>query len=589
MYQFYYSKKTEKRAAEYKQKIEDYINIEAVRPQMWEEHCLECSAPLCYETCPHYIARTDGRCMRFFNGYDVSQDKYGCGEQSARIKFRKWANMMTIIFPAMYSTENLNRLTQRNQILGKGLSVIAQSHVSSKVKWPVIRTIEYLRRRKLRSITGINNEPDAFAFHGYSFYTKPFRLMIEIYNHEKSVFKTSLFLQPGENLIILGKDQMNKMCWESGCLVKVYPENDIEAEIDIRWCDFVKGEFTQKEKPAQYIKCVVWDLDNTIWNGTLIETEDENTLTLNKGVLKLIEELDQRGIIQSVASKNEYDNAWPVVERLGLAEYFLYPQINWNAKSSSIRQIAKSLNIGTDTLALIDDSSYEREQVKDACPMVRTYDIADIETLLEREELQVSVTEESKNRRHMYRAEEKRNEMLKDEYQDTIEFIRKCNLRIELFTPTDKSEIERCYELTVRTNQLNMSGKKYDRTTFDTIIQDKTKTSIAFSCEDDFGSYGIVGYAQYYVEKNVLIFSEFAMSCRVAGKYVESSLFKAILQREQVDRGEFAVNITQKNLLLRNTLEGIGFQAVKDTDARIYYSFGCNLLHADLVKINNRG
>lgn len=167
--------------------------------------------------------------------------------------------------------------------------------------------------------------------------------------------------------------------------------------MDILWCDFVQGNAIESEKPAEKVKCVVWDLDNTLWNGTLIETDNPEDLKIRPGVLEIIHELDQRGIIQSIASKNDMDVAWPVVEKLGIAEYFLYPQIHWNAKSDSIRQIAKALNIGIDTFAFIDDSNFERMQVQSALPQVRVYDEKELQNILQRPEFKVMVTEESKN------------------------------------------------------------------------------------------------------------------------------------------------------------------------------------------------
>ena len=79
------------------------------------------------------------------------------------------------------------------------------------------------------------------------------------------------------------------------------------------------------------VKCVVWDLDNTVWDGVLIE-DGPDRLTLKPGISDVIKELDRRGILQSVASKNDYDHARPVLDRFGLAEFFLYPQISWGAE-----------------------------------------------------------------------------------------------------------------------------------------------------------------------------------------------------------------------------------------------------------------
>lgn len=584
MYQFYYARKSEKGKAEYRRSVSELIDITAIRPQMWEEHCLECSAPLCYETCPHFIARADGRCMRFVNSFEVNQEEKGCCGQSARVKFRKWANMMTIIFPAMLSVEDIVKLTNKNQTLGKGLHFIVNSPLPKLLKWQGIRTIEYVRRRSLKHLEETNNTADAFVFHGFSYQDVSYRLILEIYDSHTPVFKKSFWIEPGENLIFLPASELSDACNTAGYLVKIYPENDIEADIDILWCDFVKGDIKDLQEPAPKVKCVVWDLDNTLWNGTLIETNSTDQLALNSGVKEIVEELDARGIIQSVASKNDFESAWKVIENLGLQEYFLYPQIHWNAKSGSMRQIAKSLNIGIDSLALIDDSIFEREQVKSTCPSVRTYDIADLQGLLERTEFCVPVTEESRNRRKMYMSEAKRNEMMQEDNTDTVEFIRKCNLGINIFIPKSSAEIERCFELTVRTNQLNMSGNKYNREAFEVVLRAEGTKNFAFICSDDFGAYGIVGFGQYRVQNNRLIFSEFAMSCRVAGKYVESALFTALLEKEKVEEGEFHVKKTKKNVLLRNTLQDIGFETEFETDSEVQFLFGSNLLHKDLVK-----
>jgi len=89
----------------------------------------------------------------------------------------------------------------------------------------------------------------------------------------------------------------------------------------------------EKTRNRKTIKCVVWDLDHTLWDGILLENED---VRLHENVAEIIKTLDNRGILQSIASKNDAQTAMKKLEQLGLAEYFLYPQINWNAKSSSV-------------------------------------------------------------------------------------------------------------------------------------------------------------------------------------------------------------------------------------------------------------
>lgn len=590
MYQFYYadSDKVEK-LPRYDKNVSSEYEITAIRPTMWEEHCLECSAPACYGNCVHYIPRIDGRCMRFANGLYVYPNEKGCCGQGARVKYRKWANLMTIIFPAMLPKDEYLELTDKNQKLGNKLKRLAESNLPVKVRWESIRTKEYLRRRKLKKVEGEDNTPNAFIFHGYSFEEKAFNLILEIYDDHTPVFKSALRLEPGENLIILDDSKLTKACATANYLVKIYPENNLEAELDILWCDFVKGHRIVSDTPASKVKCVVWDLDNTVWDGTLIETDNPDELQINDGIIDTIKALDERGIIQSIASKNDYDLVWPIVEKLGISDYFIYPQIHWNAKSGSLEQIAKSLNIGIDTFALIDDSAFERNQVQSALPQVRVYDVTDVSKLLSRAEFDVLITDESKNRRAMYKAEEKRNQLMQSaDNGDTIDFLRKCHLSIELFEPQTEDEKLRCYELLVRTNQLNLSGKKYTPEEYEDVLARENHTNFAFSCKDDFGSYGIVGFGQYKVENQQLIFTEFAMSCRVAGKYVESALFSSLLEKENCEQGLFSVSKTKKNILLRNTLQSIGFEITSVSEGKISYSFDMDLSNRDLVVVNWR-
>lgn len=590
MYQFYYADSSKvTKQPHYDRNVSNEYKVSAVRPTMWEEHCLECSAPVCFNNCVHYIARSDGRCMRFDNGIYVYENDKGCCGQGARVKFRKWANMMTIIYPAMYEPECYAKLICKNQKLGNRLKKVADSKLPIKLKWESIRITEFLRRRKLRGLSGIDNRADAFIFHGYSFEEKPFNLIMEVYDSHNPVFKTALNLQPGENLIIVDESKLTKACSTADYLVKIYPENDFEAELDILWCDFVKGKRVVSNKPADKVKCVVWDLDNTLWNGTLIETDNPEKLQLRADVLDTIKALDERGIIQSIASKNDYDLAWPVVENLGVSDYFIYPQIHWNAKSGSMEQIAKSLNIGIDALSLVDDSVFERNQVSDALPQVRVYDAVEVSQLLSYPEFDVIITEESKNRRSMYKAEEKRNQLMQSfDNSDTVDFLKKCNICIELFEPVAEDEKLRCYELLVRTNQLNLSGKKYTEQEYETVLGRENHTNFALSCKDDFGSYGIVGFGQYKVVDSKLVFTEFAMSCRVAGKFVESALFSALLEKENCERGTFCVSKTKKNILLRNTLQNIGFTVTDESDDKVSYEFDRELLNKELISVDWR-
>jgi FkbH-like protein len=164
--------------------------------------------------------------------------------------------------------------------------------------------------------------------------------------------------------------------------------------------------YQNKRTNPKAVKCVVWDLDNTLWAGVLLENDN---VSLRDHVVDIIRTLDSRGILQSIASKNEYVPAIKKVQELGLHEYFLYPQIGWDSKASSIETIARLIDIGLDTVAFIDDEAFEREEVKFSHPEVLCLDALHLDQLLEMPEMNPrSITEESKIRRLMYINEEDR-------------------------------------------------------------------------------------------------------------------------------------------------------------------------------------
>ena len=150
----------------------------------------------------------------------------------------------------------------------------------------------------------------------------------------------------------------------------------------------------QKCESAPKIKCVIWDLDNTLWDGILV-LDGSSDLCLKPGIRDVIEGLDLPGILQSVASKNNPADAMDVLKSWNLAEYFLFPQISWNPKSESIASIVQQMNFGADSVLFVDDSPFELEQVRAVLPAVRVLNAEEYKNLLSRPEFDVPVSEES--------------------------------------------------------------------------------------------------------------------------------------------------------------------------------------------------
>ena len=247
-----------------------------------------------------------------------------------------------------------------------------------------------------------------------------------------------------------------------------------------------------QNKTEQKIKCVIWDLDNTIWNGILSEGLN---VTLNKDAARAIKALDERGILHSISSKNNLEDAKAMLIEFGLWEYFIYPQINWSPKSESVSIIAKSINIGTDTLAFIDDQAFERDEVFYSLNDVLCLDVPYIPELLDMERfMPLYITEDSKNRRRMYQDDILRNETEKEFTGTKEEFLKTLDM---VFTVKNAGyeDLKRAEDLTVRTHQLNSTGYVYSFDELNGFIESEDHQVLIAGLVDKYGDYGKIGLA----------------------------------------------------------------------------------------------
>ena len=278
------------------------------------------------------------------------------------------------------------------------------------------------------------------------------------------------------------------------------------------------------------MKCVAWDLDNTIWNG-IIGEDGVTGVKIRPEVVEVIKKFDERGILNTICSKNDAEIALDGLRRFGIEEYFLYPQINWDPKSKNLQKISQLLNINIDTFAFIDDSHFERNEVKNALGCVRVFPETEIEDLLSKPEFDVLVTEDSRNRRAFYKAEEQRQVVLSECIDsDYKSFILSCEFIIDIEECKEKKDIDRCHELLMRTNQLNASTNRISYKDFIAIVDNPNMIVIRVKCHDKYGEYGTVGCIILQKSDNVLLCTDFVVSCRVAKKKVESAVIMYLMK-----------------------------------------------------------
>lgn len=260
------------------------------------------------------------------------------------------------------------------------------------------------------------------------------------------------------------------------------------------------------------VKCLVWDLDNTLWAGTLLEDHDVQLLP---GVRDVIIELDSRGILQSIASKNDYDLAWTRVEQLGLAEYFVHPHIGWGPKSDSVRQIAEQLNFALDTIAFIDDLPSERAEVAFHADVVRCYPAEDAAALPGLPEFSPAVvTIDARRRRQMYQASFSRDAERESFAGPDEEFLRSLDL-VMTIKRADEEDLSRVEELTLRTSQMNATGVHYPDEVLRGLLDDENHEVLTVTLTDRFGPHGAVGVMLLECHRAVWHLKLLATSCRV--------------------------------------------------------------------------
>ncbi|MBB6170489.1 FkbH-like protein [Nocardiopsis mwathae] len=275
-------------------------------------------------------------------------------------------------------------------------------------------------------------------------------------------------------------------------------------------------------------KCVVWDLDETLWRGTLSEGDD---VVVEPRIVDVVKTLDERGILQSIASKNNHDDAMRKLEELGIAEYFLHPQINWNSKSSSISELQERLNIGLDTLIFIDDQEFERDEVVFVHPDVETVDAADRFGLTALPRLSPAhVTEDARCRRLMYQEAERRDRSESEFKGPHDEFLRSLDMVLTVSRAGD-DDLMRLEELTHRTSQLNSTGIHYPYEELEKLLDDPFHDLWVCELTDRYGSYGKIGMALVEKSGDQWTIALLLMSCRTVSKGVGTVLLQFLIQR----------------------------------------------------------
>ena len=281
------------------------------------------------------------------------------------------------------------------------------------------------------------------------------------------------------------------------------------------------------------VKCLVWDLDHTVWAGTLLESD---ACRLRPGVRGVISELDRRGVLQSVASRNDPDLALPLLARKRLDRYFVEPRVGWDSKVRSLQGISQALGISFDALALIDDEPFEREQAERLLPGVRAYPAEHVLDLTFLPEFSPGVTSpEARSRRSTYQGMAARAVAGLESGMSRGEFLEWCNMELVLSRACG-DDIPRILELLGRTHQLNATGELWPPETVSRWIEDPEWRVYVARMRDRFVDYGRIGVAACRTTAAEWEMVVFLLSCRVLSRGI-SGFFLSWLRGRAAEAG----------------------------------------------------
>jgi len=526
--------------------------IKKIAPLVWQEHCVECAMPACYKTCAHYKPRSDGRCRLFKHGIELIDNSKAILGQNVIIDMNEWAKLETFWFTAGMSYDDVCKIDKIVKVLG----FIAQTLKIGKLR----RFCYYIKEYYTRKIGDKNKEVPQLLLCEIVNSDKTYRLNLENRANSQIVYRNSFKVKKGFNRFFLPTSELNYMRGYRNYLL-IYPDGNGPQLVNIVSLELItlKDEYVDKYLPKseKKIKCVVWDLDNTVWDGILGE-DGVDGVEVKQEIVQIIKSLDAKGIINSISSKNYEEKAMEALKKFGLDDYFVSPMINWSAKSENIKALVKILNIGMDTLVFVDDSFFELNEVRINCPGIRVCDAKDIRKYVNSDVFDVTVTEDSKRRRISYQenALRKKAEM---EFTDNITaFLKNCNMMVHVDKPKEE-EITRCYELIQRTNQLNISAERLTMNQIIDMINSDGYDCYRIKVNDKYGDYGIVGFAIFDISENESVtLRHFVFSCRAARKKIEQSFFEYMIKKyhsQGYKRMVLLCKITEKNQLMRNVLE----------------------------------
>ena len=329
-------------------------------------------------------------------------------------------------------------------------------------------------------------------------------------------------------------------------------------------------------------KALAIDLDNTLWGGVLgedglagLEIGPEFPGNVHLRIQRELLELKERGIVLVLLSKNnatDVEEAFSSLPGMILKlEDFAVRKINWEPKSENLRAAAAELRLGLDSFAFIDDSDYEREQMRQLNPRVLILNhnsdpLRTLNTLWETDAFDsLFLTKEDRQRQHDYRVRQEREI---GAHQDDLEGFLKSLEMAAIIEPVGPGNLDRVANLLAKTNQFNLTTRRHSRAEVARLANAAGSVALVLRLRDKFGEQGIIGLviAIPGQEEQSLIIDSLLVSCRALGRGVEHALWAAVVNRayrKGVRKLQAEYVATGKNTLVADFYDKLGFRQVE--------------------------
>jgi len=339
-------------------------------------------------------------------------------------------------------------------------------------------------------------------------------------------------------------------------------------------------------------KCLILDLDNTLWGGVVGEVglDGISLSAIKEGsqfyiFQRQLKRLKEMGALLTICSKNNPEDAIEVLNNhpaMILKENdFVSMKINWKPKPENISELSQELNIGLDSMVFIDDSEFERESVKSQLPDVIVPEMPKDTTKLpewfldiqRKYFLFISVTEEDANKTEMYKSQAQREQLQKSSI-NLEEYLASLQMKQKIWLVSEE-DIVRAAQLTQKTNQFNLTTRRYTEFDIRRMIESDDYLVLMSSMEDRFGDNGKIALMIVEKKDRRARIDTFLMSCRVMGRYVENQFVdyvESMLANMGIEEIEAEYLTTKKSAPVKDFWDYLGYKRVKEEDGKVLYN-----------------